>query len=69
MMKKSSNDKIQMSNKIQNPNVLKKEVNSDQKENRMNYHESTKSEKHEIFIGFKFELVLLSCFRNFVLSW
>ena len=27
-MEQSSNDKIQMSNKIQNPNVLKKEVNS-----------------------------------------
>ena len=47
-----ANDKIPMSNKIQNPNVLKKEVNSDQKEKRMNCHESVKSEKHEIIIGF-----------------
>ena len=39
---KSPNDKIQMSNKIQNPNVLKKEVNSNQKEKRMNCHDSTR---------------------------
>jgi hypothetical protein len=38
-MELSSNDKIQMSNKIQNPNAPKREVNSDQKEKRISNKE------------------------------
>jgi len=41
-----------MSNEI--PMSQKKEVNSDQKEKRMNYHESTKEEKHERIFGFQY---------------
>jgi len=37
-----ANDKIQMSNKIQNPNVQKEGMNSDQKEKRMDHREITR---------------------------
>ncbi len=62
-----SNDKIPMLNKIQNPNALKNKgtIITEQKDKRMNDHESMKSEKHDIITGFQFKYILHSRFRNF----
>jgi hypothetical protein len=65
-MEQSSNDKIQMSNKIQNPNVLKKEVNSDQK--KTNIKQSITNVERRLAVH-RLRFTILSPFGAFEISW